>query len=583
MNLLTSLRKVFGKNPKDVASYLLDKNRLLVFLFLFFITAIFLVNGLHESYPDEFDNIMGGWYSLHGKLIYRDWFTHHGPVAYWVASFIEIFSGQSFVRFRIIYSLFLVVLTFGGYVYLKRSLGFEKTKFYLAFISILSIAATYFWAHMLLADSLSGFLLIPVFGLILLKSYYGIELSIRDFIFISAVTSMAILSSLTYAYLIGGIYIAVILMFFFFPKRKVFLNKNNIKPFVIIAAPFLIFFIYLIITGSLQDYLYQAISFNQKFYIYNYPRPEGTTFINPIRFAIVIAQEFHNNFSSLLIQVKDFAFTFPFNITLAVVNASFLIFLILKKKYALVLFVLFCFIYSNGRSNPWTSKETDYQSAVYIMISLFNMALLIPLLYEDLKKDLDYPKKLILSAIFVLVCIYSFFNGAFLLRKFSYKAYNKYMGSEAMIYDRPKIAPIINSIVDKDEYALIGPFEFEELFYMNVKVPTKYQILIPGFGKSPEIQKDMLSELSKNKPKVIYFDKRYFILGSSPEMHGKFFLGFLDKNYITLLDYDDGVNKYRSKIPIDGKLDLETKLFIDKEKVTEVIEKMLQQNLIESY
>lgn len=561
---------------------LFSKQRLFSLGFILLILVVFLLNTIHESYPDEFDNILGGWYTLHGGLIYKDWFTHHGPIAYWIAALIEFFGGRSFVHFRYLYSVFLVALTFGGYWYIKRSLGFARTKFYLWLILLIGIASTYFWGHMLLADSLSGFLLLPVFGLLVLKVYYKEKIILRDFIFISVLTSLSMLSTLTFTYLIGGIYAWTLIYYFFLQERRRLLDKKNLLPFAILSTPYLLFFVYLIITGSLAGYIYDGIIFNQKFYVYNYPRAEGSTFINPVRYAIIIAQSFHNSFSSLLIGVRSFNFTFPFNISLAVVNVSLLIYLVLRRQYSLTLLALGFFIYSNARSNPWTSGETDYQSAVYIMVSLFNTAFLLFALYEDLKKNHDYPKKLIFSLIFLLSLVYSFFNVAFLLRKFSYKVYNKYMGQEARIYDRSKIAPIINKITTKQDFAIIGPFEFEELFYMNAKVPTKYQILIPGMGSSPNIQKEMLSDLLKNKPKVIYFDKRFFVLFRSPETYGQFFLNFLKENYVTVQDYSKENNiKLSSVIPIDDKIDLETKLYIDRNRADKIISELLDKSLIE--
>lgn len=559
----------------------LSKKNVLIFLFVLLIGFIYFINSLHESYPDEFDNIMGGWYLLHGELIYKDWFTHHGPVAYYIAGFLEIFSGQSFVRFRFFYAIFLLFLTFGGFYYIKKTFGFEKVKFYLFLIFLIAIGSTYFWGQMLLADSLSAFLLLPVFGLIVLKAYHREKLTNKDFIFVSALSSMSLLSSLTYTYLIGGIYLAMVLYYFFAFEKPTKFSVGYLKPFFILSAPFLIFLVYLLLTGSLMDFIEQGIFFNQKYYVYNYPRPEGSTFINPIRFAIVIAQDFHNNFSSLLIGLPTFNFTFPFNITLAVVNMSLIIYLIMKKKFVLALFVFLSLIYSNARSNPWTSKETDYQSAVYMLFSLFNICFFLTTLYEDLKKDIEYPKKVIYTFLFLISLLYSFFTFTYLLRTFSYKAYGKYMGTQSTIYDRPKIAPIINSIVTKNDYALIGPFEFEELFYMNAKLPTKYQILIPGMGKSPEIQEEMLREIEETKPKVIYFDKRFHILGSSPEMHGKFFLNYLDEKYITLLGYTTDEGQVYSKIPIDSKVDLETKLYIRKENVEEILDTLIKNNYIE--
>lgn len=551
--------------------------------FAFLILALFLVNTLHESYPDEFDNILGGWYSLHGMFIYRDWFTHHGPIAYFLSSFVEIFSGRSFFGFRIVYSIFLFIFMFASFGYLKKSIRTFSPGFYLGFILLFGIGATYFWGHMVLADNIAAILLTPVFALILLKIYNSEHFSMKDFIFISILTSVALLTSLTYVFLIASIYLFLAIYYSstYDHKIKNLFNRQTYMITGIFLTPYIVFLFYLLLTGSLSDFIYQAIIFNKKYYVY-YPGSSGEVTINPLRFAIVIAQEFHNNFSTLLIQVKSFEFAFPFNISLAVANTGLLIFLLLRRKYMLAFFVLFWLIFANARSNPWTSRETDYQSSVYIMTSLFNVSFLLPTIYQELKKDLEYPKKLILSMVFLLVLIYSFFNFAFLFRKFSYKTYNKYMGTQALIYDRPRIAPIVNAIATKDEYALIGPFEFEELFYMNAKLPSKYQVLLPGMGSSEKIQQELLSGLGSNKPLVIYFDRTFFILGRNPEMYGQFFLNFLDSNYTTLSDYKEGNINYKSKIPIDDRVDLETKLYINKDKASQVIQNLLDKDLIEA-
>lgn len=559
----------------------LSKKENLVIIGVFLLTAaIFFANTLHESYPDEFDNIMGGWLNLKGLLIYKDWFTHHGPFAYWLASVIEIFSGQSFVKFRFIYSLFIILLTFGGYFYLKKSLNFERSKFYLGFILLLGIASTYFWGHMLLADSLSALLLVPVFGLLVLKIYYKVLLNRNDIVLISLISFSAFITSMTFSFLIAGVYLITLLYYFFYPHGLKSFDLKKLYSILVIIIPYLIFLFYLLITNSFSDFLFQAVRFNQEFYIYNYPRPEGSTFVNPMRYAIVIAQDFQNNFLTLLTQIREFNFGSPFNITLALVNTGLVIFLILKRKFLLAGFIIYWMIYSNVRSNPLESRETDYQSAVYIVASLFNICFSIYVIYEELKENIVYPKKLILSLIFILIIIYSFFSFSYLLKQFSGKAYGKYMGTAPLIYDRPEIAPVLNSITNEGDYVWVGPFDFEEIFYLNRKIPTNYVILLPEFAKSPRVQEEMIKDLNENKPKVIYYDKQYRIRGYNPEEYGVFFQKFIDENYITIAELNETGGNYVLNLPKDLHLDFETKLFIQKSHVNEVLSKMSAHNYI---
>ncbi len=548
-------------------------------LFVLVMLAIFLINSVHESYPDEFDNILGGWYILHGRLIYTGFFTHHGPIAYFIAALVEIFSGRSFVRFRLVYAVFLLAYFLWTYLFLNKRVGTIKSRPYLYFIPVIAITATYFWGHMLLADTISGFFLTPVYVLMLLKIFYKENVIKKDFIFISVLTALAWLSSLTYTYLILLIAFCSLGYYIFYqtdrPKRKDILHVIGI-----FLAPYVVFVLYLLVTGSLSDYIYQAIIFNEKYYIYNYPRPVGSTHINPVRYAIVIAHSVLGEFFSLAIQIKSLNFNFPYNITLILANLVLLIYLFIKRNYYFAIFLALFLIYANARSDPLTSQETDYQSAVYMMFSLFNICFVLPKLYKELNETVLLGKRIIFIACFVLMTAYSLFTALYLFNLWMNKAYTKYMGTEPLIYDRPIVAPVINAVVSPGDYMWIGPFAFEDLFFSNGNIPSKYQILIPDMGEAPDIQQQMLADFQAHKPKIIYFDREFYVLGKDPDEYGQFFINFLNSNYITLYNYKNGNTKYVSIPPVTLQLDLEKKLYIDKDDKQEVIKKLEQANYI---
>lgn len=558
--------------------HLINRRNYFQIVFFAFIGFVLLTNTLHESYPDEFDDILGGWFLLHGKLLYTGFFTHHNPVGYFLSAFIELFTFHSFVRFRLFYSLLLFIYIVWTYLSLKKRLKIEHIPSYLITIVLYAIGATYFWGHMVLADNLAALFFLPVFVLLFLKSFYKETLTNSDLWFISILSGLAVLSALTYVYFVVIIYLFSLLKYISDHEIKYF-SKESIKAVAIFAVPYTIFLLYLLLTGSLASYYYQNVYFNQTFYVYNYPVAHSGP-INPIRYAIVIAQNFHNNFSSLLIFAKDFNFPFPFNISLAVADTALFIYLLFKKRFLLAIMVLLLIVYANVRTDPMTSSEKDYQSSVYILLSFFITAFGLLQLYKELNQNLEYSKKLIFSFLFLLVGVYSFYNVTFLARKYAEKTYLKFMGLNPLIYDRPLIAPIINRLVDKDDYMWIGPFEFEELFYAHGKVPSKYIILLPEFAKSPRMQAEFMNDFETNKPKIIYFDQRYSIRGYMPEKFAPFFLDYLGKNYITLFKYREGKNKYVSVLPITERIDLETKLYINKDNKNEIIKRLLENGMI---
>lgn len=546
---------------------------------LFVLLAFFVFsNTLHEVYPDEFDNILGGWYMLHGKLLYTGFFTHHNPIAYILSAFIELFSWQSFVRFRIIYAALLFAYLTWSYLFLQKRLEKIDISFYIFVLLFFGMAATYFWGHMLLADNLAALFLLPVVSLLFLKSFYDKRLELTDIVAISVLSSLAILSAMTYSYLVAAIYVYTIFRYIKDNNMRIF-SLEIVKIGAILLAPYFIFFCYLLLTGSLRDYFYQNMVFNQRFYIYNYPRPDGAP-INPIRYAIIIAYDFFTNFSIVLNGTLGFNVNYPFNLALAVTATSLIIYLLLRGKYMLALAMVVFFVYANARTNPLTSSERDYQSSAYILFSFFAMGFLLRHLYVDLGRDIPLNKKVLFSLLLLLVGFYTFFNTTFLLRKYTEKVYGKYMGTMPLIYDRPQIAPIFNAVLDKNDTMWIGPFEFGELFYTNANVPSNYIILLPEFAKSPKIQEEMMRDFENNKPKIMYFDKRYSIRGYQPEKYAQFFLDFLSENYITLYDYRKGKTKYISVDPVSEKVDLETRLFIRKDSIDEVLKKLIEKGYI---
>ena len=97
-----------------LTNFIKKRGNLILITFFFFIFCILSINALHESYPDEFDNILGGKYILSGSLLYKDYFSHHGPVAYFLSAFILLFSNGSFVIFRILFAFCKNVLCHGN-------------------------------------------------------------------------------------------------------------------------------------------------------------------------------------------------------------------------------------------------------------------------------------------------------------------------------------------------------------------------------------------------------------------------------------------------------------------------------------
>lgn len=575
--LLKKFARTFAK--------ILTKVQMKPALILFLLFLIFVASGLHESYPDEFDSIVGGKFILQGKIPYRDWFQHHQPGAYVWAALLLLISGISFVRFRLLLSVSFFVLNILGYWLIKKRLSKKRDlSFYAIFLFVLSLAATYYWGQMLLADTLAAYLIIPAYAILLLKDYYQEKFETSDLVIFSLFAFGVWLTSMTYIYLLAGLYVYAAYLY----AKPISISlkgtgKKLIGLMAILGGPFVLFFVYLLISGSLKEWYFANLTYNQEFYIYNYPRTPGAGF-NPLRYAIIIAHTFFNNFFPLLTGVKNFAFGDPGNITLAVANGAFFILLLIKKRFTFIGPFLTVLVYSMTRSNPFAIGETDYQAIVYVLTSLFIGFFTFFALKDGLnKKDFSEAGKAAASVLMVLLGVYLFFDSFFIGLKFFQKFYAKYMGTAPLIYDRPQAAPLVNRLTRENEYAWVGPFEFEEIFYLKSKIPSKHHWFLNHAVESDKMRNEILSDFDKHRAKVIVFDRGYAPWGGDAHSFNYFFTDFLDENYFRIFKLSEGEENfdYRWKIGRTKDFDIDGDFNFDKNRKEEILKELLDLDLIE--
>jgi len=565
---------------KTVWNFVKKNYRILILLFLLFL--IFFSNTFHQEYPDEYDSIVGGMFINQGKVPYRDWFQHHQPGAYVLASLILPFSGRSFVRFRILLAVAFFLINVGGYLLIKRRLKNVKLAYYLVFLFVTAFAGTYFWGHMLLADTLAAYLFIPGFAFLLTKEAYQKKLNVKDLIFISSSTFLTWFTSMSYIHIVVGVNLYAFYRYIIGQKEE--LRKRLIQALMIFLIPYLAFFSFFIVTGSFKEYYFANVTYNVRYYIYNYPRPSGAL-INPLRYSVVIFNSFINNYFPILTGVSAFSLGDPFNVTLAVSIASLFLWLLIKKRYPFLLMFAIVVVFSTARSNPWTIKEADYQASMYILIAFISGFFTIFILKDDLDSGrLTLSQKIIEGLIFVVLGIYWVFNGYFIPMKFVQKMFPKYMGTASLIYDRPEVAPIINKLTTEEDYAWVGPFDFKELFYIQAKIPSKYHWFLDHAGKIDKIKTEMISDFTKNRPKIIVFRRYFHPWGGKASDFNYFFTDFLDQEYFRIFEYNQTLpdKEYKWKIGNTEHFDINGDFYFDKRRKDEIINELLSFGLIEA-
>lgn len=552
----------------------------LIFLLLL---TIFVTNAFHEKYPDEFDSIVGGRYITEGRLPYRDWFQHHQPGAYVMAAVILPFTGQSFVKFRVGWEIVLFALLTCSYFLLKSRLPKRDLSFYVVLLFVIALSGTYFWGHMLLADTLAGYFILPAFALLFLKDYYRERFTGEDLVIIGGFAFMSWFTSMTYIFIVMAISLYALYLYISTSESKPTV-KSIFSGILMLGVPYIIFALYLLLTGSIGDYYWANVVYNTNYYIYNYPHAPGAP-INPIRYAAVIFDTFINNYLLAVWGAKDFPLGSPVQVTLAFSSAAAIVLVIVRRRLLFLIPLLTVLIFSNARSNPQSIRETDYQAFVYIITSMFNGLFALWAVRELLDDKLtSFSARVALSGLFLTLLFYWIATPLHFFMKMEQKFFPKYMGTAPIIYNRPQVAPYVNAILTPDDYAYIGPFEFEELFYLNTKKqPSKYHWFLDHAAKS-KIKDELMADLHKNMPKLIVFQRDFAPWGGDPKTYNWWMTEFLDDKYFRLFTLNGTLSdiQYKWKLGKTQNFDIDGTFNFDKRYQKEIIEKLLSLGYIEA-
>ncbi len=552
---------------------------------IIFFSIVFLIlfaNSLHNSYPDEFDNILGGYLITKGVLPYSGFFSHHGPMGYFLAAGITLFTGQSFVLFRLLSSVFLFTIFIGIYKIIRARTASKIVTVLPLFIGILSVTSVYFWGHMFLADPLSGYFLLPAFLLTFIKLFYQEKLTTKDLWVISLSCALSLLISLTYLYAIATI--SLICSYYYLGQfrknHKHLLHKAGTLA-LIFLLPYFLFLLYLLITKTVSDYYFQAIIYNKNYYIYNYPRPDGSFVFNPIRYALAIFDKFFIGMFDVLVRLRYVPLDNPYSLTLGLTNVLLWGFLLFKRKFLLFLLSFLVIVFSTVRSNPAGTSATDYQGAVYVILTLLQGSLLFYLLQSEIKAITDFFQKFVLSLTLCFLGFFWFFFLLYIVVQSWNMIYARFSGTMPLIYDSPQVAPLINSVVPKNDYCWVGPFEFEELFYLNCRLPSKYHWILPQFNRIGWLKNELLADYTKNLPDVIVYHRFYSAFGSSDQYH-RFFKDFIDAHYLLLEDIDPN-KKYHFRFSRTKDFNLDKDFNIEKSKAQSILSVLIAKGLVEAH
>ena len=531
-------------------------------LFLFALSLVaFMVGARYVDYPDEYVNLLGGQTILRGALPYTDFWDHHLPGAWFGSAALLALSGGSFVLFRVLWALFSWGLLVGVSFFIPKK--HELRPYYLGFVTVYPMAALYFWLHLFLADGIAALFFSASFWLIIAqwtdvhKGRATMRLALA-----TVLTFAMVFTSATYVYMAAGLYLMIA---YLWQSRRA-LGLLTLGGYIL--APYLVFALYLLVTGTIADFYFANIVYNSSYYISipNYVR--GPNF-NPIKFALTLVSNFYDGYLPLLSKIKHLDLYLPVATLSGLATFVLALILVFSAPVMGIAYVVLL-SFSAPRSNVSVYKETDYQMGMFIMLGIASCAIVLYLTRRISAREVVGD---VLRVVRGVVFVFAVSTALFLAFNTYSKAFQMYTQKLPSIHNRGFTAEFFDEILKSGETYFAGPYEPQDLFYTKVTPFTgRHPSLLPQFREGETLRQSFIQDMQDLRPSLIVYKHEASIFGTPAMEFGAFFIDWMKPDYRSI-ETIEGVEVIKTPSSFNMKSDLYLRIDQQKELLRRLEEK----------
>jgi len=349
-------------------------------------------------------------------------------------------------------------------------------------------------------------------------------------------------------------------------------GKRIVQQLLWIAAPYGIYFTYLFLTHSWQDFYFANVIYNTQHYI-SLPNYVKGNHFNPLKFSLTLLYNFIGNYFALLAKIPETNLYLPIG-ALAALGSFVLAILLVNFNVIIGVLYLLTLVFSAPRSNIQIVQETDYQGSLFLVLGVIASLLVLYLIQKIQKiQEGNLLKRDLLRLAQVILTIFLIFSGGCLIKNSYEKYFQRLTQKMPSIYDFSYTAQFIDSLLNHGEYYWIGPYEPQEIFYVTKgQLAGKYPSLLPQFRENAYLKQDFLKQMESHPPKIIIYRHEASIFSTPALEFGQFFLNWMQGKYIALENLK-GVTILKSP----SSFVLASDLYIRLDKLNEVLS-LLQEN-----
>lgn len=483
------------------------------FILVLMLVVIFAIAYSYTAavrFCDEDDILTASWLISNGYVLYKDIFSHHMPLPYYIMSIPNLFLNPlSFDIFRCFFYIFIGSVFIFFNFYDKNGL---RNFWLLIYIIILLLSFPLFNGYWVLADTFFALGALAVFISVL--NNQECNFSIKEMIVISSGVAFCILSTLI------SVYPVLFFLVYYFTIRFIKndckysfqLLKEDAKFIGILSCPFLIWIVYTIFTDGFRDFIQNAYLFNTKYYsLFTGMNTPVTLILNHIQ---NITDLFKNiNFTTVIFYL---AFLY------------FMLKLIIKdKKYNLALFS-FIFLYL------LRMRGLGFHAVAYYYILIYVFVLV-------LKDIVLYCKTNFLKLITIIVSVFLVLNMVYIPYidrnpSIRFKIISDIL-SRHKSKERADVV-MINLLLQKDDKMWQIPLNPAVYYQFQRKPANKNIFYLPWQAIVSGNNDQVVSDLEKNKVKLVFFDKDAVIWGYHVKNYASPIYEYILKNYYTYPKYN---------------------------------------------
>ena len=455
-----------------------------------------------QEFVDESDNLLGGYLISRGWRLYRDYFSHHMPLPYYLAAIPSVVGISSLDGYRTFTSL--VVLAFWGFILLRFRSRLPEALLCLL-VAALAIAQPAYWGHMLLAENLLAYALLVL--VLYVVAYPSLDFARADQVAIALCAYVALMSTLIAAYPL------IVLAAFYAWQRVRAMKPSSPLAFVrdeagftgIVLLPYLLTLAALFASGTFADFVNDAITFNRVYY---------SQFTLDSQPAAILVDAALNDARYVRDSLHPISFG-GIDGLLLVANLVATVLIARKRGIAHGLFYGALLVTSRMRADFFHNQPYDVLSILSLVIALaamFRATRARWLAGRDRQRPLiALPTAVLAGRVVLVVGSVAFVAWALVFFGRTLRDYPIAHASRFQPASYAAYVGIVDTLTGPGDTVWIAPLDPYAYLAVGRLPATEYAFYLPWQSASTEINQRLISDLKRTRPPVIIYHRNMAI------------------------------------------------------------------------